>query len=69
LIIYLGAPLEVTLARNASRGKKEPEEYVRRRHSRSSKLEFGNTPIYEINTDQPISQTVLEVKNAVWNVL
>lgn len=69
LIIYLGAPLEVTLARNASRGKKEPEEYVRRRHSRSSKLEFGNTPIYEINTDQPLGQTVLEVKNAIWNVL
>jgi thymidylate kinase len=69
LIIYLSAPLEVTVLRNATRGKKEPEEYVRRRHARSSNLEFGKTPTYKINTDQPLDQTILEVKRAIWNAL
>ncbi len=69
LVIYLSAPLEVTVSRNATRGKKEPEEYVRRRHARSSSLEFGKTPVYKINTDQPFDQTVLEVKKAIWSAL
>ena len=69
LVIYLSAPLEVTVLRNASRGKVEPEDYVRRRHARSSNLEFGNTPVCKINTDQPFDQTVLEVKKAIWNAL
>src|SRR6266496_682023 len=62
LVIYLSAPLEVTLVRNASRGKREPEDYVRLRHSRSSNLEFENTPVYKVNTNQPLEKTVLEVK-------
>ena len=69
LVIYLSAPLEVTVSRNATRGKKEPEDYVRRRHARSSNLEFEKTPIYEINTDQPLDQTVLDVKTTIWNAL
>ena len=69
LVIYLSAPLEVTVSRNATRGKKEPEDYVRWRHARSSNLEFGKTPIYKINTDQPLDQTVLEIKKAIWNAL
>ncbi len=69
LVIYLSAPLEVTVSRNATRGKKEPEDYVRRRHARSSNLKFVKTPIYEINTDLPLDQTVLEVKRAIWNAL
>ncbi|HET7008628.1 MAG TPA: hypothetical protein VFK65_24220 [Candidatus Binatia bacterium] len=69
LVIYLSAPLEVTVSRNATRGKQEPEEYVRRRHARSSNLEFGKTPVYKINTDQAFDQTVLEVKKAIWSAL
>ncbi len=69
LVIYLSAPLEVTLSRNATRGKHEPEDYVRRRHAQSANLEFGKTPIYKINTDQPLDQTALEVKRAIWNAL
>jgi len=69
LVIYLSAPLEVTVLRNVTRSKKEPEDYVRRRHAQSSNLEFGKTPIYKINTHQPLDQTVLEVKKAIWNAL
>lgn len=69
LVIYLKAPLEVTILRNATRDKKERENYVRRRHSRASNLDFGKTPICQINTDQPLDQIVLEVKKAIWNAL
>jgi thymidylate kinase len=69
LVIYLSAPLEVTVQRNATRGKKEPEEYVRWRHARTSNLEFGRIPVYRINTDQPFEKTVLEVKKAIWGAL
>jgi ribose 1,5-bisphosphokinase PhnN len=69
VVIYLNAPLEVALLRNATRGKKEPEDYVRRRHARSSNLEFENAPVHKINTDQPFDKTVLEVKKAIWKAL
>jgi thymidylate kinase len=69
LIIYLSAPLEVTVLRNATRGKKEPEDYVRWRHARSSNLEFGKTPVCRIDTDQPLDQTIRAVKKAVWDAL
>lgn len=69
LVIYLSAPLEVTVARNAARGKREPEDYVRRRHARSANLDFGQASVYRINTDQPFEQTVHEVKQAIWNAI
>ena len=69
LVIYLTAPLEVTMKRNAERSKVEPEDYVRRRHARSCALDFGNTPVYRINTDQPFDETVREVRQAIWNAL
>lgn len=69
LVIHLSAPLEVTISRNATRGKVEPEDYVRRRHARSVHVDFGQTPVYRINTDQPFERTVREVKQAIWNAL
>jgi ribose 1,5-bisphosphokinase PhnN len=69
LVVNLYAPLEVVISRNASRGKREPEDYVRRRHARSANVDFGQTPVQRINTDQPFDQTVLEVKKAIWNAL
>lgn len=69
LVIYLKAPLEVTLDRNAARGKTEPEPYVRRRHARSSNLHFEKTAVCVINTDQPFDETILQVKRAIWSNL
>lgn len=69
LVVYLTAPLEVTVKRNATRGKREPEDYVRWRHARSANLEFGKTPVYRIDTDQPLEQTIRDVKHAIWNAL
>ncbi|HSJ86893.1 MAG TPA: hypothetical protein VK909_06755 [Anaerolineales bacterium] len=69
LVISLSVPMEVALMRNKTRGKEEPEDYVRLRHSQTSNPNFGNTPVCKISTDQPLDQTVLEVKNAIWNAI
>lgn len=69
MVISLYVPLEVALIRNKNRGKEEPEDYVRFRHSLASNLEYGNAPIYKINTDQSLDATVLEVKKNIWRNL
>jgi thymidylate kinase len=69
LVVSLSVPVEVAVARNRSRGKEEPEEYVRRRHAQSSQLTFGNTPVAPICTDRPIDETVAEVKKVIWQTL
>jgi len=69
MVISLYVPLEVALLRNKNRGKEEPEDYVRYRHSLDSNLEYGNAPVYKINTDQPLDATVLEVKKNIWRNL
>lgn len=69
LVISLKVPIDVALVRNKTRGKEEPEDFVRLRHAQSSNLNFGNAPVCEIRTDQPLDKTVLEIKNAIWDVL
>lgn len=69
LVIYLTAPLETTLARNAGRDKTEPEAYVRRRHARSLDMRFEGVPVVRVNTDRSLLETVLAVKQAVWSAL
>jgi thymidylate kinase len=69
MVISLCVPVEVALVRNRNRGKEEPEDYVRYRHSLASNLEYGGAPVCEINTDQPLDTTVLEVKNNIWRNL
>ncbi|MCD6021897.1 MAG: hypothetical protein K0R20_1607 [Actinomycetia bacterium] len=62
LVFQLTAPLDVTLARNAAREKKEPEEYVRFRHELSSRLRFDGASVYAIDTDRDLDQVVREVE-------
>lgn len=69
LVIQLTAPLEVTLARNASRAKTEPEDFVRLRHSLSSALEFEGAPVHRTSTDRPLRDVVREVKEAIVDAL
>lgn len=69
MVISLYVPVEVALMRNKNRGKEEPEDYVRYRHSLASNLEYGIAPIYKINTDQSLEMTVLEVKKNIWGNL
>lgn len=69
MVVSLYVPVEVALMRNKNRGKEEPEDYVRYRHSLASNLEYGNAPVYKINTDQALDATVLEVKKNIWRNL
>ena len=69
MVISLHVPVEIALLRNKNRGKEEPEDYVRFRHSLASNLEYGNAPIYKVNTDQALDMTVLEVKKNIWRNL
>jgi thymidylate kinase len=69
LVISLSVPVEVALVRNRTRDKKEPEDYLRRRHAISASMDFGRTPLHKINTDQSFENSVLEAKKAIWMVL
>ncbi|MGH3065777.1 MAG: hypothetical protein ACRDOF_05680 [Gaiellaceae bacterium] len=66
LVLYLTAPLEVTLERNRDREKLEPESYVLSRHARSSRLEFDRTHVRHIETDRPLEEVVADVRRAIW---
>ncbi|MGH2539336.1 MAG: hypothetical protein ACRDGK_02325 [Actinomycetota bacterium] len=65
LVVHLTAPLGVTLARNASRDKHEPEDYVRRRHSAASALEFDGVTVERVDTDRPLEETARAVEHAI----
>jgi thymidylate kinase len=69
MVVSLYVPVEVALTRNKHRGKEEPEDYVRYRHSLTSNLEYGNASVFKINTDQPLDATILEVKKNIWRNL
>ena len=65
LVFHLSAPLEVTLARNAARDKREPEDYVRFRHELSTRLRFDGAPVYPIDTDRDLELVVREIEGVI----
>jgi thymidylate kinase len=65
LVFHLTAPLEVTLARNAARDKREPEDYVRFRHALSSRLRFDGAPVYPIDTDRDLEAVIREIEGVI----
>jgi thymidylate kinase len=69
LIISLNTPVEIAIARNRTRGKHEPEEYVRRRHSAAASIPVDKTLVCPINTNRQLDQTLRDVKCAIWNIL
>ena len=69
LVIALTVPLEVAIIRNRTRGKEEPEDFVRRRHALSAQLVFEKAPVVRVCTDQPLDQTVSAIKQMIWQTL
>jgi thymidylate kinase len=69
LVIALTVPLEVAMIRNKTRGKEEPEDFVRRRHALSAQLVFEKAPVVRVCTDQPLDQTVSSIKQMIWQAL
>jgi thymidylate kinase len=69
LVIYLTAPLEVTIERNRDRGKYEPEEYVRSRHARSSNLQFDRVRVEMVDTNRSTEESAREIRRLIWGSL
>lgn len=69
LVISLTTPVEIAIARNRTRGKHEPEEYVRRRHSESVSVPVDKVLVRSINTNRDLNGTLLEVKRTIWSIL
>ena len=69
LVIQLTAPLEVTLERNRSRAKSEPDEYVLSRHARSSAAVFTRARLATVDTDRPLEAVQREVRRLIWEAL
>lgn len=65
LLFHLWAPLEVTLARNAARDKREPEDYVRFRHGLTERLRFDAAPVHRINTDRDLEVVLKEIREVI----
>lgn len=69
LIICLKIPVEIAVARNRRRGKKEPEDYVRRRHVAGVSVPQGRTPVSLIDTNHQLEDTVRDIKRTIWDIL
>jgi thymidylate kinase len=69
LILALTVPLDVALARNRARGKHEPEDYVRWRHSRNVPIDAPRTRVHSLDTGRPLVDTVGELKRTIWTAL
>jgi thymidylate kinase len=69
LVIQLTAPLHVTLERNRTRTKSEPDEYVLSRHARSTRLEFERARVAEVDTDRPLEDATREIRRVIWDAL
>ncbi|MBA3374731.1 MAG: hypothetical protein H0U00_02765 [Actinobacteria bacterium] len=69
LVIQLTTPLQVTLERNRTRAKSEPDEYVLSRHARSSRLRFERVPVENVDTDRPLQESTREIRQVIWDAL
>jgi thymidylate kinase len=69
VVIQLCAPLDVTLERNRTRGKTEPEEFVRVRHALSSSMEFDHSRVHRFDTNQSEAETFALIRRTIWEAL
>jgi len=72
LVVRLQVSLETAIERNRLRNKpgEEPDEYIEARHLRSSewqRTDMGR--VFNIDTGQPLDETMLEVKDIIWRSL
>jgi thymidylate kinase len=71
IVLELSVPLETAVKRNINRRKhgKETEEYVRRRHAEAGTVSSEKSILYRINTEAPIKDTLLFIKDIIWSHL
>jgi thymidylate kinase len=68
-IIKLSVSPDVAVSRNINRRKrnKETSNYVIQRHKKSMMPKFIKIKSKTINTDKPLSDTIIDIKNIIWN--
>jgi thymidylate kinase len=72
LVFLLRVPVELAVARNAHRVKKdgaEPEEYVRQRYKLLDKWSIPKTNIHTIDNARQLENVLAEIKEVVWRNL
>ncbi|HEY4689452.1 MAG TPA: hypothetical protein VIK33_09080 [Anaerolineae bacterium] len=71
VVIRVTVPVDVAIERNRERQKngKENDAYVLRRHMTSLVPEFLTARTFDLDSNQPIAQTVSSVRQIVWDVL
>jgi thymidylate kinase len=69
LVIHLTAPVEITLERNRTRTKSEPEDYVLLRLARSSNPQFARVNVQRVDTSQPLEESMRKIKRIIWEAL
>lgn len=72
IVIRLKVSIETAKERNRERIKpgKETDTYVESRHQQNQDWNlFGTTYIHDINTEQLLAKTILNVKNVIWESL
>jgi hypothetical protein len=72
IVLRLKVSLKTAMLRNRTRSKtgNDSDEYLEIRHQQSQEwYRPGTKHIYDIDTEQPIAETVLSVKKAIWEAL
>jgi thymidylate kinase len=69
-VLRLTVPVDVAIERNRERQKKgkETDRYVAERHARRVIPEFSARTV-ELDSDQPLTQTVLAARQLIWDAL
>jgi hypothetical protein len=67
IVLRLSVSLEIAKMRNAARETVDDEVYLENRHRQAKEwFAFGTRLIKDIDTDPPLADTLLAVKQAIW---
>jgi len=70
IVLRLNVSLETAKKRNAAREVLDDELYLQNRHQQAREWFMpGTRSIHNINTDLPLAETILAVKEAIWSAL
>lgn len=70
IVLKLRVSLETAQKRNRERNGQDDEAYLEARHRQSQKWHMpGTRYVYEINTEQPLTETILCIKKSIWESL
>jgi thymidylate kinase len=72
LVVRLQVSVETAIERNRLRSKSDDEsdEYIEARHHHSSEWQRTDTArVFNVDTEQPLAETLLEVKDIIWHSL